>query len=138
MTDRTPASTLSDLQPTGFGRACFPSSRLGRAYGHDIITDKDGVTRYCDDLSILGDDNLRACAKCGADPRLFDGDDPCLAGLPGVRNACCGHGRDQPYIEFDDGRVVYGDFNIARRVSASNTPANPAPPQDCGPIQRNI
>lgn len=107
---------MADLAAVGFGRVCFPGSRLGRAFGHDIVTDKDGVTRYCDDLSLLDASNLRVCTKCGGDPNDFGGHDPCIANLPGVRNACCGHGRDDPYIEFEDGRVVSGHFTIARRT----------------------
>lgn len=103
------------LAPVGLGRECFPGSRLGRAFGHDIVTDKDGVTRYCDDLSVLDKNNLRHCAKCGRDPNEYNGDDPCMAGLPGVRNACCGHGIDEAFIEFEDGRIVIGQFEIARR-----------------------
>lgn len=96
------------LHKVGMGRVMFPGSRCGRAYGHDIVTDKDGVTRYCDDLSVLADDNLRPCKKCGLNPTDYGGHDPCIANLPGVRNACCGHGIDEPYVEFDDGRWLYG------------------------------
>lgn len=31
--------------------------------------------------------------------------DPCLGRLPGVRNACCGHGGDG-YIQFDNGATI--------------------------------
>lgn len=104
------------LREVGLGRVCFPGSRLGRAFGHDIITDKDGITRYCDDLSVLDRSNLRRCVKCGGDPNKTDGHDPCIASLPGVRNACCGHGIDEAYIEFDDGRVACGDITVSRRI----------------------
>jgi hypothetical protein len=110
-----PEPDVDDLAPVGWGRLAFPGSRLGRAYGHDIVTDKDGVTRYCDDLSEVGEGNLRPCVLCGANPADFDGHDPCMANLPGVRNACCGHGIDEPYVEFEDGRVIIGPFKIARR-----------------------
>jgi hypothetical protein len=33
------------------------------------------------------------------------GHDPCIADLPGVQNACCGHG-GEGYIQFTDGRIV--------------------------------
>lgn len=101
------------LAEVGFGRLI---GRRGRAYGHDIITDKDGVTRYCNDLTEVANATLRPCGKCGGDPNAFGGHDPCLANLPGVRNACCGHGVDEPYIEFEDGRIVIGQFKIARRT----------------------
>jgi hypothetical protein len=108
---------MPDLKPVGLGRQCFPGSNLGRAFGHDIITDKDGVTRYCDDLSVLDWGNLRPCTKCGLSPTESGGDDPCLAGLPGVRNACCGHGKDDAYIEFNDGRLIFGQFQVHRRCA---------------------
>lgn len=112
MTERAPIA----LAQVGFGRCCFSGSRLGRAYGHDIVTDKDGVTRYCDDLSVLGPDNLRQCITCGLNPNDYNGHDPCMANLPGVRNACCGHGKDDAYVEFEDGRIIYGKFTMHRRM----------------------
>jgi hypothetical protein len=54
---------------------------------------------------------VRPCKKCG---QLFEGSnigeaDPCLGDLPGVDNACCGHGvREQSYIRFTSGVVVKG------------------------------
>lgn len=109
-------SKMSDaLFEVGLGRH-EPGRKRARAYGHDIFTDKDGTTRYCDDLSVFDKNNVRPCKRCGADPIETDGHDPCIANLPGVRNACCGHGVDDPYIEFNDGRVV-GKFQLARRIA---------------------
>lgn len=50
---------------------------------------------------------FRACKKCG---RICnDGPDPCLGELPGVRNACCGHGHpEKSYIQFVNGVIVRG------------------------------
>lgn len=54
---------------------------------------------------------VRPCRKCGL---VFEGSnegdpDPCLGNLPGVDNACCGHGvPDQSYIRFTSGVVVRG------------------------------
>jgi len=43
---------------------------------------------------------IRPCKKCGAF-FLLDEVDPCLGILPGVDNACCGHGIHlQAYIRF--------------------------------------
>lgn len=56
----------------------------------------------------------RPCGECGLHPTP-EGHDPCLGTLPGVRNACCGHGDpDEAYIEFDCGVVVRG-FVVAER-----------------------
>lgn len=101
------------LGPVGWGRAL--KGKLGRVYGHDVVADKSDVLRYADDLSVMDEHNMRPCIKCGLHPRDFGGHDPCIANLPGVRNACCGHGKDRPYIEFEDGRVIIGEFSIHRR-----------------------
>lgn len=52
---------------------------------------------------------IRECAKCR---RVFEGSnigdaDPCLGNLPGVDNACCGHGVPElAYIRFTNGTVI--------------------------------
>jgi len=54
---------------------------------------------------------IRPCKKCG---KLFEGsymgdEDPCLGKLPGVDNACCGHGEPrEAYIRFKNGTVIKG------------------------------
>ena len=54
---------------------------------------------------------VRPCKKCG---KIFEGSntgdaDPCLGELPGVDNACCGHGvRSQSYVCFTNGVVLRG------------------------------
>jgi hypothetical protein len=53
----------------------------------------------------------RACAKCGL-RRPTSGHDPCIANLPGVIFACCGHGVEQGYILFENGINVRGFFKI--------------------------
>jgi hypothetical protein len=50
-----------------------------------------------------------ACPKCG-EKRTKDGQDPCIANLPGVINACCGHGVKEGYVMFDNGIVIRGIF----------------------------
>lgn len=56
---------------------------------------------------------VRACVKCGALYPLGEGEvDPCLGILPGVDNACCGHGvKSQAYVRFTNG-VVLRNFDI--------------------------
>lgn len=50
----------------------------------------------------------RPCGNCGKD-RTKEGHDGCLGTLPGVMNACCGHGEiDECYIQFLDGSAIYG------------------------------
>lgn len=52
------------------------------------------------------------CRKCRL-PRTPEGHDPCIAGLPGVAFACCGHGSEtsRAYVCFADGRVIRGEFD---------------------------
>lgn len=51
----------------------------------------------------------RVCPKCRL-PQTADGHDPCLANLPGVRFACCGHGVEDGYVTFENGARIGGDF----------------------------
>ena len=39
--------------------------------------------------------------------------DPCLGFLPGVANACCGHGdKERAYVQMMDGSIVSGEDAI--------------------------
>jgi len=51
---------------------------------------------------------VRPCIKCGKLFTLGEGEvDPCLGILPGVDNACCGHGtHSRSYIRFTNGVVI--------------------------------
>ena len=50
----------------------------------------------------------RPCGHCGLEDTP-EGHDACLGTLPGVTNACCGHGSSaESYIIFDNGIVVRG------------------------------
>ncbi|MCK5218685.1 hypothetical protein KAR10_04135 [bacterium] len=68
-----------------------------------------------------GGKDVRPCVKCG---KVFEGSnngdaDPCLGELPGVDNACCGHGvKEESYIRFTNGVVVKG-FDV-EKISEKN------------------
>lgn len=48
------------------------------------------------------------CGHCQLEPTP-EGHDGCLGTLPGVMNACCGHGDDSAaYVQFPDGSCVRG------------------------------
>ena len=48
------------------------------------------------------------CGKCNKSVTK-EGHDACLGTLPGVMNACCGHGKKQEaYIQFLDGFAIRG------------------------------
>lgn len=81
--------------------------------GHPIIfIDNKWVYEDTGTRSGFGHE-VRPCKKCG---KTFEGSnigdaDPCLGELPGVDNACCGHGvHSDAYIRFTNGVVIEG-FN---------------------------
>lgn len=76
--------------------------------GH-CIEQRDGAWRYVDTGDRVADDKDRDCGFCGK-ANTPEGHDGCLGELPGVMNACCGHGdpRDA-YVQLSDGRRLGGD-----------------------------
>ena len=50
------------------------------------------------------------CKDC-ARPPTSEGHDPCLANLPNVRAACCGHGISGAYCAYADGVTLYWERN---------------------------
>ncbi len=80
--------------------------------GHEIVFN-DASECWCwadTGEPTIGED--RSCGRCGKD-ETEEGHDACIAKLPGVVNACCGHGQNEGYISFEDGRVIY--MNITGR-----------------------
>ncbi len=87
-------------------------------FGHKIYLtnkeDDDGVMRdwrYVDTDEQVDNAKPRRCIKCNK-YQTEEGHDPCMANIPGVKYACCGHGIRQAYITFEDGRTIRGDFKI--------------------------
>lgn len=81
--------------------------------GHKIYWDEALFGwRYADDHSLHPGwgGEIRPCAKCGAVFGMHE-PDPCLGVLPGVDNACCGHGiRTEAYVRFASHVVLRGFF----------------------------
>ena len=79
----------------------------------DYTVNEDGSKvyrnwRYSDGtLTKDVDTKTLACPQCGK-TETAEGHDPCIANLPGVKFACCGHGVEEAYIIFEDGRDVRG------------------------------
>ena len=46
------------------------------------------------------------CKSCFM-KRTTEGHDPCIANLPEVKNACCGHGETSAYCDWEDGVIKY-------------------------------
>lgn len=53
----------------------------------------------------------RPCAKCLEYPNER-GDDFCIQNLGRVWNACCGHGNQKGYVQFENGITIRGFFEI--------------------------
>lgn len=78
----------------------------GRWRGHNIT--RREVWVYADTGRPVADDPNRACRECGV-PNTPEGHDPCLGTLPGVANACCGHGDPSAaYVQLSTGRRLDG------------------------------
>lgn len=78
--------------------------------GHPIYWDEgDEEWRYEDTDEPTADTwEGRPCGHCG-EHATPEGHDPCLGTLPGVRNACCGHGdRGEAYVVFEGGFRIAG------------------------------
>lgn len=78
-------------------------------YGHEVYYDWDiSKFRYKADGMIVNESDPRPCVRCNKKP-LSSGEDNCLGILPGVKNACCGHGVKEGYFEFKNGVTVRFD-----------------------------
>ncbi|MCK5613833.1 hypothetical protein KAR91_68850 [Candidatus Pacearchaeota archaeon] len=79
--------------------------------GHPIVWEEAGQRwLYADNKEPLPGwgGEIRPCVKCGEVFSLGI-PDPCLGRLPGVDNACCGHGvPDQAYIRFTNHVCIKG------------------------------
>jgi hypothetical protein len=79
------------------------------ARGHETGYDEEsGEWVYLDDYTLA--DYERPCAKCRLMP-TENGHDACIANLPNVEYACCGHGVEDGYIKLFDGTCVDFDVN---------------------------
>lgn len=80
--------------------------------GHDIeYVNGDWV--YSDTKeSTINQHGTRSCSHC----EKFctpEGHDACLGTLPGVTNACCGHGvLNDAYVQIGSGKVVLGETAV--------------------------
>lgn len=100
--------------------------------GYPIRWDDEGW-RYVDTGELIyGTWESRPCGHCLRYPTP-EGHDPCLGTLPGVRNACCGHGdAAQSYVQFDNGAELRGFVTPAARPtegSADQRAASLAAPE---------
>lgn len=75
--------------------------------GNQIVEKEPDIWVYADDGSEVSKTwTTRPCGQCGIATGK-DGHDPCLGTLPGVMNACCGHGAVKgAYIQFTGGLIL--------------------------------
>lgn len=75
--------------------------------GHEMYLSRDGVYLYTDDDTPVSDNPDRTCGHCSR-PNTLEGHDGCLGTLPGLMNACCGHGETRrAYAQFEDGSTTH-------------------------------
>ena len=73
--------------------------------GYKVYADRDDNLRWADTNKKVLNKEERPCNHCGK-LNLIDGDesyDACLGKLPGVEQACCGHGQQEGYLKFENG-----------------------------------
>lgn len=78
--------------------------------GYETIKTAEGDRLYTDN-GISVNEGYRPCAKCKEYPTT-EGHDTCLGTLGRVMNACCGHGKHEGYIQFDNGVTIRGFFEV--------------------------
>lgn len=79
--------------------------------GHEIIFDEDAWEWVYKDTGLSTAKNYKktACGHCG-EHYTIEGHDPCIGTLPGLMNACCGHGEvEEAYVQFIDGFCIDGE-----------------------------
>lgn len=59
---------------------------------------RGGVWRYAD--TGKPSNQPRPCVRCGRMPTP-EGYDACLGYIPGALAACCGHGKQEPYVVYE-------------------------------------
>lgn len=89
--------------------------------GHPIYWDGDRW-RYVDTDTPTAEEDRSACGYCSLE-RTPEGHDGCIGTLPGVMNACCGHGEERmAYIQYPDGSVVQGASAVSEFERLRPTP----------------
>lgn len=88
--------------------------------GHSISELTPEVWVYDDTQEKVSDNKDRPCGYCNKPNHTAD-HDACLGELPGVMNACCGHGHQSgASIQFLDGYIIGGEsadiiLNVLKR-----------------------
>ena len=93
----------------------------GKHRGHPIRGDGKRW-RYVDNDEPTAETHMtRPCGECGKFSTP-EGHDPCIGTLPGVMNACCGHGEQiEAYVQYAGGDTVRG-VDAIRRLGIEGLP----------------
>lgn len=77
--------------------------------GHEIRQNDQGEYYYPDTGELVSETwKERGCGFCGL-PDTPEGHDGCLGAIPGLLNACCGHGRiEDAYLQVEGGMEIRG------------------------------
>jgi hypothetical protein len=85
------------------------SCPMGHVQGHPVTWDGDEHKLvYADTGETVDWEDLRPCKHCSL-PRSPEFDDGCIAKLPDVMFACCGHGLEPAKLSYDC-PAVYFEF----------------------------
>ena len=80
--------------------------------GHPMHFDESREAWVFDDGALVRDWPLRPCGYCNR-PSTSEGHDGCLGTLPGVINACCGHGDiNDAYVQLVTGERLSGNAAV--------------------------
>ena len=82
--------------------------------GHQITYNVENKQWIYVDTKEPVENNPRPCKRCG-NLSTQEGYDYCLGKLPGVKNACCGHGYEEGYIMFENGVTIRSYFKIDKK-----------------------
>ncbi len=98
--------------------------QLSLSENTDIVGDETGYWVYEDNGARAGYGfEQRPCKRCGSTLNVSGKADPCLGRLPGVDNACCGHGDPEAaYIRFTNGVTIRGFTWIDRHMVGGHVP----------------
>lgn len=102
--------------PILIGQQNFKMEVFSHNRGHRVqaLQDSKGVYsdwRYMDGAKVK--DEERSCPRCGS-AHEFSDHDHCIANLPNVKYACCGHGKEDGYVNLDNGKVIRFGTHLTR------------------------
>lgn len=90
------------------------------AFGNELVYDQQTSMFFVNATGEVLDKEVYktlVCPKCDKNPTP-EGHDPCIANLPGVDFACCGHGVKDGYVKFNNGIILKGEFDHCQSIES--------------------